>query len=494
MKKIICLLMALAMLAMCMVGCKKDKEEDDNTVETIVSDGPPPYDPAIDSLYYEDKELTLYYAEVGGMPRLEYVAEEYSSDPISNVIFKRNVTVEEKFGVKLKFQSKGGIEMCDDLKTRYSAQDPTVDIIAPYTYYGVGLTTEGVYADINSLNYINPESTWWNQSYVDAITYNGKLYSLIGDLTTSATCSTVTTFVNMQMMREFGLEDTDLFEVVENGDWTLDYMIEMCKDVYSDDDSIDGRSDDDRYGFILGQISQPAEALLVSFGFKWTTYDSEGNMKFCLNDSKNIDILTALQDKLYKNDVHTGIYKAAAPTESDFATKGVAKYIELFTTKKTMMTISFLNTAEELVKTDIEYLILPVPKYDTNQTEYRSMTHDSHCNISISAMSDDKDAAAAIVEYMGYYSEKELTPQYFEISYQARYASNSYTMKLFDMVVDSVHFDFARTYAKSLGEPTHLMRNLVKDSKEISSTIATGQKACDRYLKQLTYRLDGMAN
>ena len=491
MKKIICLLMVFATLATCIIGCSKEEIDESDTVIAEEVDENPPYDPAIDNLDLGGMEVTLFYADVGGVPRNEYEAEEYSSDPISNVIFKRNIAVEEKFNAKLKFQHMGGTEMVNELKNRYNAQDQTVDIIAPYAFYGTALTVNGVYANLNKLDYINPEMTWWNQSYVDAITYNKRLYTIIGDVTTTATSSTVATFVNMDMMEEFQLDDVDLFKVVEDGEWTLDYMMELCKNVYSEEDGVNDRSEGDRYGYILGQISQPAEALLVSFGFQWTRTNDDGTMECTLNDKRNIDILGKLNEFYNSNNI--GIYKVAAPAESEFATKGVARYIELFTTGKTMVTMSFLMTAEELVKTEIEYLVLPTPKYSKDQEDYRSMTHDSHCSIAISSTSDAKNESAAVLEYMGYYSEKELTPQYFGISYKARYASNSKTMALFDTVVDSLEFDFARTYSNALNNITHNMRNLVKDSQEISSSIAKYQRSGKSALAEFSRKFSFLA-
>ena len=122
MKKIICLLMVFATFATCIIGCSKEEIDASGTVTTVDVEETPPYDPAIDNLYLDGTEITLFYADVGGVPRNEYEAEEYSSDPISNVIFKRNISVEEKFNVKLKFQHMGGTEMVNELKNRYNAQ------------------------------------------------------------------------------------------------------------------------------------------------------------------------------------------------------------------------------------------------------------------------------------------------------------------------------------------------------------------------------------
>jgi ABC-type glycerol-3-phosphate transport system substrate-binding protein len=492
MKRFLSILLVMMMLTSCLVACSSDDDKEDNSgVGTVEQGESVPYDPAIDSLYYDDLDITLYYAEIGGAPRLEYEITEYTGDTVNDVVFRRNLAVKEKFGVNLLFEHDDGQAMVTDLRKRHMAQDPTCDIIAPYAYYGVALAIEGVYANIMDMKYLNVKNSWWNQSYVDAITYNGQLYSLIGDLTTSATTCAVATFVNTKMMKEFGLGDVDLFETVDSGKWTLEYMMLMCKDVYAEDDTINDRSEGGRYGFILGQISQPAEALLVSHDFDWTVTNDDGTMDFCLNSEKNVDILSDLES--FYNSRFTGIYKVPALSGSEFATKGVGRYIELFTQQKTMVTISFLHTAEEIVKTpELEYLILPVPKGNVDQDGYRSMTHDSHCNISISSQSDSQEAAAAILEYMGYYSEKELTPRYFEISYQAKYASDINTMRLFDTIVDNICFDFARTYSRSLEDISQKMRGLVKDSLNISSTIKTYQTQSQRYLDTLVHRFKGL--
>jgi hypothetical protein len=153
-----------------------------------------------------------------------------------------------------------------------------------------------------------------------------------------------------------------------------------------------------------------------------------------------------------------------------------------------------LFTAEKLVDTDMNYLLLPTPKYDANQTEYRTACMDSHCNITVSSVSDSKDAAGAVLEYMGYLSEKDLTPQYFEVSYKYRFASDANTMRMFDMIVNSVHFDFARTYSKSLSDVTQKLRGLVKDSLAISSNITSYQRVCQGYLQILQKSMQKMGD
>ena len=157
-----------------------------------------------------------------------------------------------------------------------------------------------------------------------------------------------------------------------------------------------------------------------------------------------------------------------------------------------MVTIAPLYTAENLRTTEVDYLMLPAPKFDESQTEYRTSNLDSHCNIGISATSDSKMAAGAVLEYMGYLSEKELTPAYFDVSYKIQYVSDPDTMKLFDMVVDSVVFDFVRTYSRSIKDVTRQMQTIVKNSEPIASGIATCEDTCQAYLDQLILKFEGL--
>ena len=98
MKRLFSILLVLFMLSSCLVACSSDDKGNDTNGGGTLSNGETvPYDPAIDSLYYDDLDMTIYYAEIGGAPRLEYEIIEYTGDIVNDVVFKRNLAVKEKF-------------------------------------------------------------------------------------------------------------------------------------------------------------------------------------------------------------------------------------------------------------------------------------------------------------------------------------------------------------------------------------------------------------
>ena len=94
MKRFLSILLVMMMLTSCLVACSSDDDKEDNSgVGTVEQGESVPYDPAIDSLYYDDLDITLYYAEIGGAPRLEYEITEYTGDTVNDVVFRRNLAV-----------------------------------------------------------------------------------------------------------------------------------------------------------------------------------------------------------------------------------------------------------------------------------------------------------------------------------------------------------------------------------------------------------------
>lgn len=111
-----------------------------------------------------------------------------------------------------------------------NAQDDSYQIIANYAYYGTSLCTQGIYMNLNTIEYLDLEQPWWNPDYREEATVHDKLYYIVGDVTTSATERMVVTYVNRDLADQYFL-GLDLYAVVDGGKWTLDYQNELIANV-----------------------------------------------------------------------------------------------------------------------------------------------------------------------------------------------------------------------------------------------------------------------
>lgn len=487
MKKLVSFLMVFVILVTGLSACKKQDEEsmistDSNEITDQIE---VPYNPAIDDLYYDQKEITFLYSDFDDMSRNEFEGE-MSEDSIEKAIYSRNMQIEEKFGVLLSFKTTVGADIQTDVRNVIGTQDPTIDIYGAYAAYGLGLSVERAFEDLNSLSYLDVENSWWNQSWNQESIYNNHLYGVVGDINNSLFLKTIATFVNQNLLTDYkNMNSSDLYSVVNSGKWTIEYMMELAKDVYDDNGMTAGERDMlDTYGLAIGQISHPAQALVQGSDFTWTTTDDNGTMFFDMYNEKNMNILDKIQGMFKSNAEGVYVLKGGE-------IPGVYYYATLFSKANLMMTMAPMFTAENLIQTEIDYFILPVPKAEESQDRYISTSQDSHTFCAISSVSDAKEASGAILEYMGYLTERDITPLYIDTTYKVRYASDTETMKMFDQIVDSIEFKFAVNWQASLNYCLKTIRSLAADpTQPIASSLEAANEQCQAYLESLIEKMD----
>lgn len=491
MKRAIALFLMLLMVGGLLIGCSKKGDEadetDGNTVTTVNGDSEVPYDPAIDDLDFDGMEITFLVSNFVDVERKEFFGEAGSTDRVVAAIYNRNMAVEEKLGVKLTFIESDFVDIQEDARNVYNSQDPTVDIYGAYEVFGMALAAEGIYYNLFDVSYLNPESSWWNQSWNESVVYGNQLYGVVGDINTTVITKIQATFVNNDILAEQFKDDVpDLYKVVEDNKWTIEYVKQLCKGIYVDN-GLEANTRDmlDRYGLVLGPISQPSQALLTACGYQWTTMGDDGRLDFTLDTEHNLDIIMKIQSLFEENNDDIFITDELP---------GVYYYATIFTKNNTLMAMAPMFTAEQLAATDISYSILPIPKYDDDQESYYSNTQDSHTFCAVSSISDAKHAVGAVLEYMGYLSERDITPEYFETFYKSQYASDVDTMKMFDRIVDNVHFDFVVNWSRACKDVMVKIRLLACNPlKDPASEIESFQSSCQVYLDEGVYdRLDGL--
>ena len=500
MKKTVLILLVLSCLCGLLAGCGGDHGNEPGTVPITsvdtgtnpvatepVTEAPPPYDPALDKVKFTDVEVSFLVPIMSDVTAYEFHSDGMNEDAINNVLYARNMRIEDHFDLTLDFTMQDSMEMIPNIYAYWYAGDEKYDIIGGYAYFTMQNMLQGCYENLLNLSYIDVESPWWNASYVEEVTYKDQLYTIVGDANTSVVSKTIVTFFNRSMAKRFGKEE-DLLSVVNDKEWTLEYLLTCARDVYEDSNHDNAPSEGDTFGLILGRISQPAEALLESFGFKWINRpaeDSGEEITLALTDPYNVTIMDALQT--FYDDPSDGIYTMEA---KDFP--GAYYYSDIFSRGETLFAMGPMYTAEQLRSTNISYQIYPLPMLEAGQGEYRASCLDSYTALSISSVSDAKQASAAVLEYMGYLSRESLTPAYCKTYYQVQIASDPDTMEMFDSIKDSVIFSFGRVYSRNIKAVSQKMRSLASSTDPVASSLASYEQECSGYLEDLIRNMNAM--
>ena len=365
----------------------------------------------------------------------EFSVEEQTGDLVSDAIYERNSKVEDRFNVDLVYSEVDGSwgaqnTFLNTLNNSILAGDGAYDLVAGYQAYMITPAMEGYFLNILDLDYIDASAPWWSKQCNDSITVNGKLYLTTGDIAISLWENIYVMFFNKQLAEEYNVPD--LYELVESGEWTYDKLNEISSMVGRDLDGNGVYNDSDLYGFVTSS-SNHARLWQVAFELPITTLNDDGFME-SLNCERTQEALIKLVD----------LYKQSTTYKSYEALDEPGQFSEptMFIENRALIVTAFLGAAEMLRDMDTDFGIIPYPKYDVNQTEYRTTAHNSTSMICFPKTVVDPDMSAIIAEAMCAESYRSVIPKYYEVSLKTKISRDEQSERMIDLIRDSLIFDF----------------------------------------------------
>ena len=128
---------------------------------------------------------------------------------------------------------------------------------------------------------------------------------------------------------------------------------------------------------------------------------------------------------------------------------------------QTVFAFGLLQSAKVFAQTKLSYQILPLPKLDENMEGYRTSPQDSYNLVSVmsNCKGNDLALATATLECLSEQSYRLVRPEYYDIAFKIRYASEEDTAALFDMIIDNIRYEFAFVNSALIGDVLHLVRD-----------------------------------
>ena len=398
----------------------------------------------------------------------EFSVEEQTGDLVSDAIYERNSKVEDRFNVDLVYSEVDGSwgaqnTFLNTLNNSILAGDGAYDLVAGYQAYMITPAMEGYFLNILDLDYIDASAPWWSKQCNDSITVNGKLYLTTGDIAISLWENIYVMFFNKQLAEEYNFPD--LYELVESGEWTYDKLNEISSMVGRDLDGNGVYNDSDLYGFATASNNH-ARLWQVAFELPITTLNDDGFMEMSLNCERTQEALIKLVD----------LYKQSTTYKSFEALDEPGQFSEptMFIENRALIVTAFLGAAEMLRDMDTDFGIIPYPKYDENQTEYRTTAHNSTSMICFPKTVVDVDMSAIIAEAMCAESYRSVIPKYYEVSLKTKISRDEQSERMIDLIRDSLIFDFGWVHSVPMDSVGTLLAGLITSgSTDFASKYAT---------------------
>ena len=226
-------------------------------------------------------------------------------------------------------------------------------------------------------------------------------------------------------------------------------------------------SEADRYGAVVTNVH--FDPFYAGSGLTTIDVNEEGNLVLSpdLFSQKTVDLLEKLCNLL-----HTSGNAYIKKSEPIFAAGNALLIVD----RPYIITRSLTNI-------DVNFGILPIPKYDTNQEEYRTCLGFGYTMYMLSTAANNPEAAAATLELMAYQSYLNVTPALFEESMKMRYADQSDDSFMFDLIRDGVEIDIARLFTTQLDKMSYsIFRNAVNNNA--AGSYISQQKAYEKSINR----------
>ena len=451
----ICLAMALVLIAAMFYSCgnsgdttaTQESISQDETGRNSIKDTVP-----LD-LKFKGEIITFFVRDDQELWKHEIDVEKTTNDTLYDAIYYRNSTVEDRLGITIKQIGQAGTYAVADswnstLRNAVLTKSGDFDASAIYASTGSALAVEGLYYNVLDLPYIAFEQPWWNDSIIEEVTLFDTLYYLAGDICITQIANGLCIFYNKNLFSElYGTQNIKLFDVVEKGEWTIDYMSEIVSNAWIDENSDGIVSDGDTVGFFANTAGGGMDAWIPAMGISITKM-VDGYPEITFYSEHTVAAFEKLRG-LYNN--NPGTLNASAT-----ATK--------FVVGNQLFTMEYLNGGSKFRDMKDNYGVLPLPKFDAEQDDYYTTFDNAASLVVVLSTCNRTDLVGATLELMGAESYKQVTPAYFEICLQGKYSDAPEDAEMYDRIINSFVYSFGFCYStKSLEGIGGLFRNLDVD-------------------------------
>lgn len=441
-------------------ACNSAETADEQTAQTTVADETE----AADNL--PDRDFND--ADVNILIRSEFAYEfntEDTSELVNDALYKRDLKIEERFGVKLNYIPVNGNWGNRELFKNAVSQSVTggtgdFDVVCGAENQLFSYAPEGLFVNLYHVEYIGLAEKCWAQKFVTNASYKNLLFFVTGDAALTTLDNMCVVYFNKNMINDFNLNSP--YDLVKNSRWTHENMAAMAADVSSELNGDGKFGTEDQYGWITSPLM--TGGFLSAYQTPVTEFDTEGIPRIILFDEKMTDRFIALGDFLFKNN-------SAFITENAATEVTTKQLTDLFTSGNSLFMTQTLGQAKALRTFENDFGIIPYPKFDEQQSEYYTHVLETNSVFGIPSFVKDIEKSGIILQALGLESYNSVTPVYFDVALTTKYTRDNDSEEMLVIIRDGMYFNFGHVHTIAIS-PNGL-------TSEIMGTFATKKSGSD---------------
>lgn len=440
MKKLLCSLLAALLIGTLLVSCQQP-QADNSDVSSEVSEEYVLFSNLPEKDFSDNGTPTDFtFLTVGDYANtyasVEICPNELSSELIQEAVFERNALVEQKFGVTIKeIRTTGNGEMVNLIRSNASAGTDLYDVVMPWMPDAASLALEGLFYNLaEDTSVVDFSGPWWAQDAKETMSIGNNLYFVTGDMNLLCYECTHCIVFNRDVVDELHLEDP--YQLVYDGEWTIDKLLEISRTVSVDQDNGTLDSYDDRWGFLINH--NYVTSMFIGAGYSLSGKDE--------NDLPIVTVKGAGQTEAFNkifdlcNDPAVGYIEGFIgkyPQIWDSTTEAVA-------TGHCLFRAATIGNIQAMAEFECNFGVLPAPKLDKDQEDYRVNVSAVYCSCAaVPKTNKEYEKAVIILDAMCQAATGTVKTSYYDTLLKMRKLQDNDGAAMLDIIFDSRVYDYA---------------------------------------------------
>ncbi len=414
---------------------------------------------------YEFSVLNLDY-QWGSYINLDFA--EQTGEQLDDSVYDRNRYIEEQLGFNFNeiilargYEWQTGQEAaCDAVMQQVMSDGDDYDAAYIPVTFRPDILAENYLYNLTEIPEMHIYEDYWDSAINEALTINDTLYVAAGPLNMMTTHTSWVLMFNQDMMNDNMLEYP--YQLVHDGKWTLDKMNEYTAAVanLNGDESFNyTEGGNARYG-IAAHTSVPAK-LMFSAGVSMYEIDENNEITLTFGGEH---VYNTLQ-KIYN-----------LSTISDG--KGIfEQYNTLFGANRALFNGCELKDVQWFRDTEeFTFGILPYPKYDESQENYRVSIGETSVFLTIPITQDDTARAGLILDALTFESKQSVLPVFYDVTLSQKNLRDDESIEMLEVIWNNREINLLSFYGiDNLCAPLGKLVSNSNDISSASSLIATNQ-------------------
>ncbi len=392
-----------------------------------------------------------------------YDVTETNGEPLNDKIYERNRFIEETFNTKLIVTDYELDAAATQLRKTIKAGEDLYEFVYIFGSYISTVSGPGFSLDLETVDALQLDKPWWDPNrdrYSIGHTYFVRdSASLLGFH--GAFCS----FFNKNLFTDLNLDDP--YELVKNGTWTLDKLQEIIEIGAS----------------LNGDTKFAADSPNCRFGLVGWENGYVGLWTGC-----DVTLVTLVEGKLTFHAETEQAINAFEKVARVVSTPGYSEgnYPSLFAEGRSVMTLGQVKEAILYRDMEDDFGILPLPKYDEAQQEYRSYI--TGCPFMIPVTNADAETSAMVADAMSYYSYAEVVPVLLDNIISHKSFRDPDSVEMLNIIRNGETIDLGTLYGWANNVEGALKDKIKAGGRDLASTVAKYktaiEKAFDKYMEK----------